>query len=668
MRIWCGLIVGIALITLGGPRAFAERLPARAYTTADGLGHDRVLCVVQDSRGILWFCTVDGLSRFDGHSFVNYGERQGLPGVPVYSFIESRPGVYWVGTHGGLARFDATRAAGTVPFVTHDLGVEPARRPLLSFLRDRSGTLWAGGEAGLFRIDDSADDGEVRIAPVTLPGIDWSSVGRVRALLEDHEGSLWIAGETAIVRRTADRRAVSYAMQAGGRILKGRCLIEVEPGTIWIGTNDSVIVLRAEPQRVARGLDATAFAKAQPCRSGVNGPRPTVCEYGTTIGRAGSQIRSLFQASDGTIWIGAVNGISTFDGTQFRTYDKANGLTNETINAITIDRAGSVWLGTDLGGAIRIAPNGITTYTLADGLAATDVNQIVQDPAGRLYVVTLRRGWVHRFDGRSFHLVDLDFGPARSTKSASRSGRPGWWLDADPALHVPDQRFDDNQTHIFAAFPDSHGDVWLGEHTAARDNLMRWRHETMALQRFGAGHGEPTFDTGDTFDSTLVFAEDSHGGVWIGVVDGGVARFHDERFVWLRESSGALLRNVKDVSADRQGRIWIASSDGIWLANDPTATDLRATMVVPGSALGRIKCMTADRDGRLYVGTPNGLEQVDPQAGRVVRRYQRRRGCRTTKCWPLFATIPARCGSGPTRAFRGSSHRLSGSNHPRRCS
>ena len=102
MRIWCGLIVGIALITLCGPRAFAERLPARAYTTADGLGHDRVLCVVQDSRGILWLCTVDGLSRFDGHSFVNYGERQGLPGVPVYSFIESRPGVYWVGTHGGL--------------------------------------------------------------------------------------------------------------------------------------------------------------------------------------------------------------------------------------------------------------------------------------------------------------------------------------------------------------------------------------------------------------------------------------------------------------------------------------------------------------------------------------------------------------------------------------
>ncbi len=113
----------------------------------------------------------------------------------------------------------------------------------------------------------------------------------------------------------------------------------------------------------ARGLDASAFEKARPCRPGISGPRPAVCEYGTAIGNAGSLVRSLFRSADGTIWIGAVNGVTTFDGTRFRTFDKANGLTNETINAITVDRAGSVWLGTDLGGAIRIARSGMTTFT-----------------------------------------------------------------------------------------------------------------------------------------------------------------------------------------------------------------------------------------------------------------------------------------------------------------
>jgi signal transduction histidine kinase/ligand-binding sensor domain-containing protein len=459
---------------------------------------------------------------------------------------------------------------------------------------------------------------------VSFAGIDWASVGRLRAVLEDHDGSLWVAGDKAVLRRTPDQRAVSYAMQAGGRQLKARCLLEVEPGTFWIGTNDTVMVLRAEPQHAARGLDARAFDNAKPCAAGTNAPRPAVCEYGSAIGNAGSLVRSLVRSPDGTIWIGAVNGVTTFDGTRFRTFDKANGLTNETINAITVDRAGSVWLGTDLGGAIRIGRSGMTSYTIADGLAATDVGQILEDPAGRLYVITLRRGFVHRFDGARFHLVDLDLRRPASSNVSSRT--QAWWTDASVAQRVLAEPYDDKQAHIFAVFPDSKGDLWLGEHTEAHDNLLRWHHETGALQRFGTGHGVPTFDTGDTFDSTLVFTEDSHGGVWIGVVDGGVARFEDERFVWMRDSSGAPLRNMKDVSADREGHVWIASSDGIWRVVDPSAREPRATLVVPGSALGRIKCMTVDAGGRLYVGTPNGLEQVDPTTGRVIRHYSRADG------------------------------------------
>jgi hypothetical protein len=32
-----------------------------------------------DSRGFLWFCTNEGLSRFDGYGFTNYSTDQGLP-------------------------------------------------------------------------------------------------------------------------------------------------------------------------------------------------------------------------------------------------------------------------------------------------------------------------------------------------------------------------------------------------------------------------------------------------------------------------------------------------------------------------------------------------------------------------------------------------------------
>lgn len=82
----------------------AERLPLQIYTTSNGLAHDRIRCALADSRGFLWFCTADGLSRFDGSRFVNYGPEHGLPHPSVEQIVEVGPGVYWVGTVGGLAR------------------------------------------------------------------------------------------------------------------------------------------------------------------------------------------------------------------------------------------------------------------------------------------------------------------------------------------------------------------------------------------------------------------------------------------------------------------------------------------------------------------------------------------------------------------------------------
>src|SRR6516225_3702297 len=96
------LLILFLVVPIG---AMAERLPIKAYTTVDGLPHNTVMRIVRDSHGFLWFCTLGGLARYDGYTFINYGVEQGLRGS-VTDLLETRRDEYWIATLSGLYRFN----------------------------------------------------------------------------------------------------------------------------------------------------------------------------------------------------------------------------------------------------------------------------------------------------------------------------------------------------------------------------------------------------------------------------------------------------------------------------------------------------------------------------------------------------------------------------------
>jgi ligand-binding sensor domain-containing protein len=60
------------LLVIVGMEARCEQLSVKRYGAADGLAHDEVTAIFRDSHGFLWFCTIGGLSRFDGYRFTTY--------------------------------------------------------------------------------------------------------------------------------------------------------------------------------------------------------------------------------------------------------------------------------------------------------------------------------------------------------------------------------------------------------------------------------------------------------------------------------------------------------------------------------------------------------------------------------------------------------------------
>jgi len=84
--------------------SYAQKKPVVTFAENDGLANDLVRAILLDSRDILWAGTDNGLSRYDGHRFINYTKRDGLPGNMVWDLAEGGKDSLYVACYtGGIA-------------------------------------------------------------------------------------------------------------------------------------------------------------------------------------------------------------------------------------------------------------------------------------------------------------------------------------------------------------------------------------------------------------------------------------------------------------------------------------------------------------------------------------------------------------------------------------
>lgn len=124
-------------------------------------------------------------------------------------------------------------------------------------------------------------------------------------------------------------------------------------------------------------------------------------------GLPSNAILSIFQASDGYIWIGTFDGIARFDGASFTIFRTANTpeLKSNGVWSIRQSADGSLWFGTNGGGVMQLKDGRFKTYTIQDGLPSNVVHHMCPDRAGGMWFAT-RNGIAHYTDGKiiAYHL------------------------------------------------------------------------------------------------------------------------------------------------------------------------------------------------------------------------------------------------------------------------
>src|SRR6202035_197816 len=205
-----------ALLLLSATWGCAEKLPLRIYMAADGLAHNSVNRIVRDSRGYLWFCTSEGLSRFDGYEFHNYGRSDGLPHRVVKDLLETRKGELWVATGAGLCQY-RPQGPGHQKFRTYRVGDDDRASYVNVLLEDNQGRIWCGTDAGLFRLERLAGQPEPVLKSVSLgmmPKEAWDD-RVISALLQDAHGDLWVGAGSGLYRLRAHGGVERYTGAEG---------------------------------------------------------------------------------------------------------------------------------------------------------------------------------------------------------------------------------------------------------------------------------------------------------------------------------------------------------------------------------------------------------------------------------------------------------------------
>jgi len=238
--------------------------------------------------------------------------------------------------------------------------------------------------------------------------------------------------------------------------------------------------------------------------------------YTTRDGLAQSQVRTIAQDAQGFLWVGTLGGVSRFDGSGFRNHALQQGLPDAQVNALLPRSDGSMWCGT--GGGLVSFRHGIEVVPIPlPGLDRPRITALATDANGRELIGVEDRGVLVHEDGRIRELEGFPTDTAGTVRSL---------------LCLPD------------------GTIYIG----LRNGLLRWADGRCSVVALGS----------EDRSNVSSMAVGSDGTLWVATFGQGVFALRPSGAVEeIDESDGLLQNNVRSVTVDRQGRVWLASKFGV---------------------------------------------------------------------------------------------------------
>lgn len=573
---FCSFIIGLLFCvnTHGQLKCYIEH-----YGTDDGLPQNTVMCILQDSKGFMWFSTWNGLTKFDGYNFYSYriqpGDTYHMRSNRIDFMVEDKYGYIWTlpydkEPHRFNPRTEKFMSLGSRNDCTASTNPTKKIRPM------PSGKVWLVGEkSGCICVLDSA----FNVKSYTNDNV-------VHDVYEDSDFNSWILTDNGIFLVAADGgSSSSFFVNEFPNALSNFYSFFESDGFIWFGGDDGVVKVYDKNRKKFSSFK-TESNSAITCLKGINN-----CDILIASRNDGFFIYN---------WLSKNSVHFSKNNLPF--------MRSDNINSCYIDKSGNIWFELDCPGVARFDLSNKVMKHFDMKIESHSPNIfppnffIFEDISGTV--------WVHpRGGGFSFYDAKND----RLTPFYNEPYSSSW-------------RFS-NMMHT--GFSDKQGNLWLSTHTHGLEKVI------FQNDIFNSSIVDANIHSSINNDIRAIF-EDNHNNRWIST-KGGKIFFYNSSGKQLgflcEDGSIGFLKKPLDcfcycMMQDREGNIWIGSKgNGIFIlkeksqGNSYSIAHYKHSPNDPYSlSHNSVYNIFQDRNGRVWVGTYGyGLNLVD--TGRPNLRF-----------------------------------------------
>jgi PAS domain S-box-containing protein len=634
-------VLGTALASLllvALPRALAldpdRRISQYAHTAwrvRDGALAGAPYAVTQTTDGYLWIGTIGGLVRFDGVRFVPWLPPAGkqLPSSNISALLGARDGSLWIGTDAGLSRW---KGGDLINYLDPEGLINDIQE-------DRNGTLW------ISRTNLNDDKGSLCEVAGTKLRCHGKSEGvpplAGGPLLCDVRGNVWIGGSSMLTRwkpGSSTRYAIK-GLESGGDFPGVQALASAPAGSLMVGMTRSGPTLGLQEfvdgvwkPFVVPGLDGRNLVidalfldheKALWIGTSTEGlyrvHDGTVDHFRGADGLTGEAVYGFYEDNEGDVWAVSSGGLDRFRDFQVTSFSTREGLKADGVQTVLASRNGTVWVG-NFATLDSLHDGRISSIGRKDGLPGEHPSSLFEDRAGRLWVGVDSELSVYE-KGKFTRIRRPDGSPVGRAVALAEDKDGDLWVEsyAPPRslLRIRDFKVVDElrppvMPYAASLAADPQGGIWLG---LVNGDLARYRNGQLTTYNFNLGQS----------DSRVRRVEVRPDGTVLGATPVGVIGWRDGKNQILNSRNGLPCDFIYTLISDKTGTLWLYTQCGLvaiasddlqrWWDHPETTLKVRTFDVFDGAQPAIVfnqPSASLSPDGRLWFANRTVLQMVDP--------------------------------------------------------